>query len=144
MTSFEVIYEQALSTLKSCTLADLDEDDIKAELYNLLIRAIAAFRYPKIPLTYTVIEEEDNLGIIYKKGTFENELRQQEINILLAYMKKFWMEFQISQEQRYNNPYYDSNTKGFSPGNILSQLRNMYETFNSEADRANYDYSRIQ
>ena len=143
MTSFEEIYDQSLSTLKSCTYADLDEDDLKAELYNLLVRAIASFRFPKIPLTYRVEEIPNFQGMLYKQGTFVNDIRQEEINVLLAYMKKYWMEFQISQENRFLNPYYDSNVKGYSPGNILSQLKNTYEIFSEEAEQANYNYSRV-
>lgn len=58
MTSFEKLYDQFLSTVSSYTLTQLTNDDIQAELFNLVERSIAAFKFPKISLAYTLNEDD--------------------------------------------------------------------------------------
>lgn len=136
MVSFEVLYSQFLSSISSYTLLQLSDDEIQSELKNLIDRAIGAFKFPKTELTYSLNEST-------YQYEFDNELTQREFNVLLAWMKVYWLEYQISKEEQFDNQYYDSNVRTFSAGNLLAQLNRMYENFTSAAKKAEYDYSRI-
>lgn len=139
MVSFETLYNQFLSSISSYTLSQLSDDDIKAELFNLAERAIAAFKFPKVSLTYS--EQEDDYGGL--SHYFDNNVTQKELNVLIAHMKVYWIEFQISKEERLQTLYYDDNVRTFSTANMLAQLNRMYENFVKIAEKAEYNYSRI-
>lgn len=139
MVSFETLYNQFLSSISSYTLTQLSDDDIKAELFNLAVRAIAAFKFPKMPLTYS--EQEDDYGGL--AHYFDNNVTQKELNVLLSHMKVYWIEFQISKEERLQTLYYDDNVRTFSSANMIAQLNRMYENFVEMTKKAEYDYSRV-
>lgn len=136
MTSFNTLYSQFLSTVRSYTLSELSDYEIQAELFNLANRAIANFKFPKIKLDYQFNETEQ----IHE---FVNDITQKELNVLLAHMKVAWIEEQISREEKFANQYYDSNVRTFSMGAMLAQLNRMNENFVEAARRAEYDYSRV-
>lgn len=136
MVSFETLYNLFLSSISSYTLSQLSDEDIQAELFNLTVRAIARFKFPKIPLTYSLNE----LDYQYY---FDNNVGHREFEVLLSHMKVAWIEFQISKEERLTNQYYDSNVRTFSMGNIIAQLNRMYENFYDAAKQAEYNYSRV-
>lgn len=139
MVSFETLYNQFLSSISSYTLTQLSDDDIKAELFNLAVRAIAAFKFPKMPLTYSA-QEDDYDGLVHY---FDNNVTQKELNVLLSHMKVYWIEFQISKEERLQTLYYDDNVRTFSSANMIAQLNRMYENFVEMTKKAEYDYSRV-
>ena len=136
MVSFETLYNLFLSSISSYTLAQLTDEEVQAELFNLAVRAIAKFKFPKVPLTYTLNETD-------YQYYFDNEIGFRELEVLLSHMKVAWIEFQISKEERLTNQYYDSNVRTFSMGNIIAQLNRMYENFYSAAKQAEYNYSRV-
>lgn len=136
MLSFEILYDQFLSTISSYTLSQMDDEDIQSELFNLTINAISRFKFPKVSLTYSLHEED----YMYY---FDENVAQAEITVLLAYMKVAWVEFQISKEQRFDSQYYDNNVRTFSMGNILAQLNRMYENFLQDAKDKEYNYGRV-
>jgi hypothetical protein len=140
MVTFNKLYAQFLSSISSYTLSQLSDDEIQAELFNLASRAIAAFKFPKVPLTYVEVENP-NTGEIMP--TFNEDISQKELNVLLAHMKVLWIEFQISKEERTINLYYDDNVRTFSAANMIAQLNRMYENFVIAAKRAEYDYGRV-
>lgn len=137
MVSFEILYSQFLSSISSYTLAQLSDDEIQAELFNLARRAIATFKFPKIALDYHFDEE------VTYQYQFDNDITQREINVLLSHMKVLWIEFQISKEERLQNQYYDNNVRTFSSANLIAQLNRMYENFKLAARQTEYDYSRV-
>lgn len=136
MLSFEILYDQFLSTISSYTLSQMDDEDIKAELFNLAINAISRFKFPKMSLKYSFNETE----YMYY---FDENVTQAELTVLLAYMKVAWVEFQISKEQKFDSFYYDNNVRTFSMGNILAQLNRMYENFLADAKDKEYNYGRV-
>jgi hypothetical protein len=136
MLSFEKLYDQFLTTVSSYTLTQLTNDDIEAELFNLAERAIGAFKFPKVPLTY-------DLDISTYVHFFTEDVTQRELNVLLAYMKLFWIEYQISNEQRFLTQYYDDKVKTFSQGNVMAQLNRLHENFMENAKRTEYEYGRV-
>ena len=135
MKQFSSLYGQALSTLKSNTLANMTDDDIESYLFNLAVRAIASFKFPRVSLDY----EDTATGYAFKE-----EVSQKEINVLLAYMKMYWLEQQIDDEQRMENLYYDKDVKTFSRGNMLKALKDRYELAQKQVKKVEYDYSRTR
>lgn len=136
MVSFETLYNQFLSSISSYTLIQLSDDEIQAELYNLVNRAVGAFKFPKISLSSTFNSQQ-------YQYYFDNSVSQKELNVLIALMKVYWVEYQISKEELLQNQYYDDNIRTFSTANLLAQLNRMYENFVNAAIKAEYDYSRI-
>lgn len=136
MVSFDALYSKFLSSISSYTLSQLSDYEIQVELFNLAERAIAAFKFPRIDLSFEYNEIKD-------KHYFINDVTTKEINVLLSLMKLFWIEFQISKEEKFQNHYYDNNVRTFSEGNLLAQLNRMYENFSKAAVKAEYDYGRV-
>lgn len=136
MRSFDELYDQFLSTISSFTLANLEDNQVEEELFNLAKRAIASFKFPKMPLTYTYDDEE-------KQYFFDEDLTQKEINVLVRYMELYWVEFQLKQEDRLRPYYQDANVRTHSMGNLLAQLNRMRERQAEAARKAEYDYGRV-
>lgn len=133
---FEELYDQFLTSLSSSTLAELTDREVESELFNLAKRAIGAFKFPKIELTYEFDEDEE-------KHRFTNEVTQRELNVLITLMRLYWIEFLLGEEKRVENLYYDTNVRTFSMGNLLAQLNRMHENAAKAAKRAEYDYGRV-
>lgn len=138
MVLFSTINKQVLNTLKSNTIAQLHDDQIEEILTPMILRAIAAFRYPNIPLTYTTVDE--GYGPEY---VFSNDITQREINVLLALIKSFWLEQQLDNESRFEDLYYDRDVKTYSRGNMLKEMKDRYKLAKAEANDAQYEYSRV-
>lgn len=147
--TFDDVYNQFLTYAHSCTFADLSDDELLGELRKFLERALADFRFPHCSLEYTekVEETEDpETHEITSSITYiftDKDFGQREINVLIAYMKKYYIEWILSREQNFQQIYYDSDTKTFSQGNIIQQLNTAYKTAIKEANDVNYDYSRM-
>jgi pyruvate/2-oxoacid:ferredoxin oxidoreductase beta subunit len=116
----------------------MHDDQIEEYLNSMLFRAIAAFRYPNIPLTYTTVDE--GYGDEY---AFENDVTQKEINVLLALVKFYWLEQQLDTENRFEDLYYDRDVKTYSRGNMLKEMKDRYKLAKADADEAQYEYSRV-
>lgn len=134
--TFDDIYEQFLTYVRSCTYADLTDEELDSINYKFLIRALAEFRFPQVSLDYTetVVEEKT----IY---TF-TEITQREINVLLAYMRKYFLEWILTREKNFEQQYYDMTTRTFSQANLVAQMNAAYKTAIKEANDVNFDYTR--
>lgn len=136
MRQFSSLYDQALSTLRSNTIAQMSDEDIENYMFNLAIRAIGSFKFPRVSLDF----DKDIEG----NYAFKEEISQKEVNVLLAYMKMYWLQQQIDSEERFENLYYDKDVKTFSRGNMMKALKARYEVAIDEAERAEYNYSRMR
>ena len=134
MIYFEEVNKQLLNTLSSSTFAGMTDEEIDETLAMLMFRAVADFRFPRIQLTYA----EDVSGYY-----FENDITQKEINVLLALMKKFWLEQQLDAEKNFEMLYYDKDVRTFSRGNIVQQLKDRYKQAKEDAKYAQFDYGRV-
>lgn len=150
----DTIFPQFLSSIDSCTIAEYTNANIQAELNRLAIRAIADFKFPRVSLDYTwdptidTYDESTNPnGTDVAEGYYFNEttdeVTQKEYNVILARMKQYWIEFQISAERNFQNVYYDKDIRLHSPGNTLDKLDKMYKTFKKQANDAEYNYYRV-
>lgn len=124
-----------LSSLSSCTLASYTDEELNSELNNFAIRAIARFRFPRVSLMWDTAEN----GINY----FTDEaLGIKEIDVLVAWMKVFWLEYQLSKERNYENLYVDKDVKAFSSGNLISSIAKALNEMTLQARKAEEFYYR--
>lgn len=137
MVLFSEFYNQVLNTMRSNTIAKMTDEDIMEMLDLMMIRSIAEFRFPRVSLEYEKIQTEQG-----EEYAFTNEITQQELNVLLALVKKYWLEQQLDNETSFVDLYYDKDVKTYSKANLLKTLNNRYEQAVEQARRAQFDYSR--
>lgn len=142
------LYPLFLSSLSSCTLASYTDQELQNELDILVKRAVARFKFPKISLDYAYDEtiENTNLPIVERstKGYyFINDIGYREIEVILAWMKVYWLEYQLSKERNYENLYADKDVKAFSSGNLISAIDKAYSTMMFTARKVEEDYGRV-
>jgi len=117
----------------------LNNGNIEVMLNDMIIRAVAEFRFPKIALAYEEITDA-NSTVEYQ---FVNTLSQREINVILALVKKSWIEQQLDNESNFENTFYDKDVRLHSRGNLVKALQDRYELAKKEAERVQYDYYRV-
>lgn len=138
------LFPQFLDGIESCTLSDLTTYQIQSELENLVIRAVADFMFPQYSLAYTLDETQNpETGVMYGYYFDSDDVGQREFNVILARMKQYWIEFQLSQERMFENAYYDKDIRLHSPGYTIEKLIKMYTTFKATADKAEFNYNRV-
>ena len=123
-----------LSTLSSCTLASYSDEELRNELNNFAMRAIARFRFPRVQLDY----EFDDCG----NGVFIYDVGMAEIEVILGWMKVLWLEYQLSKERNYENLYADKDVKAFSSGNLISSIVKALEAMTAAARKTEEFYYR--
>lgn len=142
------LYPLFLSSLNSCTLASYTDQELQDELDILAKRAIAKFKFPKIDLSYgyddNTIDDAKPVVERQKAGYyFINEVGMREIIVIVAWMKVYWLEYQLSREKNYENLYADKDVKAFSSGNLISSIEKAYSTMRTAARKDEEDYYRI-
>ena len=142
------LYPLFLSTVDSCTLASVPDQELQDELDHLALRAVARFKYPKIPLVYNYDEviEDTNMPVVERKSKgyyFINAVTQKEINVVLAWMKVYWLEYQLSKERNYENLYIDKDVTTFSPGGLLNSIKQAYSEYSFAARKEEESYYRV-
>ena len=74
---------------------------------------------------------------------FKNEVGMREIIVLVAWMKVYWLEYQLSRERNFENLYADKDVKAFSSGNLIQSIEKAYTTMRLAARKDEEDYYRI-
>ena len=133
--TFSKVYNQFLTFISSCSFADLTDEELTKELENFLLRALADFRFPQCDLEYEAIEND----YVFTDEKFG----QREVNVILAYMNKYFLQWILSREKNFEQQYYDADTKTHSLGNLVQQMNNAYKIAIKEANDINYDYARM-
>ena len=130
----DFLFPLFLSTLSSCTLASYTDEELRNELNMFAMRAIARFRFPRVKLQYA-LDAEGN-------GTFVNDITMNELEVVVAWMKVIWLEYQLSKERNYENLYADKDVKAFSSGNLIASIVKALDTFTSQARKIEEFYYR--
>lgn len=104
-----------LSSLSSCTLASYTDEELNSELNNFAMRAIARFRFPRVSLKWTT--GKDNINVFS-----DENIGIKEFDVIVAWMKVMWLEYQLSKERNYENLYADKDVKAFSSGALISSI----------------------
>lgn len=140
MLYFSEIHRQALNTLKSNTYAKMTDEAIQESLDLLLIRAAADFRFPRVPLTYEEVTDEYG----FTEYVFTENITQNEINVLLALMKMYWIEQQLDNENRFEDVFYDRDVRTYSRANLMKTLNDRYKDAQRDVKTVQYNYSRVK
>jgi hypothetical protein len=139
-TGFAELYPQILDSLKSDTLAALTNYDLKVYLDGLIKKAVAGFLFPRIDLDYRIVpDDEESFDDNYY---FYNQITQKEKNVLLVFIKRFWLEQQIDDDSKMEQRYFDAALKTHSQANMIVALRQRYNDALKECEMAQYNYSR--
>lgn len=135
----EVLFPDVLPTIRGQRYLTMTDAQITAELNALTKRAISSFKFPKISLSYSrEISGTDS------RYFFDNdEVGESEIQILVAWIKVFWVEMIISNSDNFTNLYYDSNIQTYSPGNTLHNYEKMKTSFKTDARQLESNYYRV-
>lgn len=112
MTSYETIYNRALSKLEDYDLAQLPEEDLERMLNGWMMSAIAKFRKCQSDLKQ---RDEEN-------KTFLVDLLDEEVEILAILTATEWLESQISSITLTKQFFGGKEEKWFSQSQHLSTL----------------------
>ena len=154
----DVLYPSFRATIRGEYYGIVTIDDIDEECYNIAKRAIAAFKFPRISTQYVTyyairsedpdenntLEEvdEDTEGAI-PHAYFVNNLSYAELEVILAWMKFYWCEEQISNADNFEDIYTDSNIKTYSRANAVAQNLKMMQYYRQTAQELETRYSRV-
>lgn len=124
------------------------------ECYNLAIRAISAFKFPKISTDYktfyAIRQEDGTLDIVdaseegaIPHGQFVNDLTYSELEVIIAWMKVYWAESLISNSDNFDEMYTDVNIKTFSRANAVDKNLKLMAEYRKYAKDLENRYSRV-
>ena len=142
------LYPLFLSSLSSCTLASYTDQELQNELDILVKRSSARFKFPKVSLNYAYDDAIADMSLpVVERSTkgyyFTEQVGYKEFEVILAWMKVYWLEYQLSKERNYENLYADKDVKAFSSGNLISAIEKAYNTMTLTARKVEEDYGRV-
>ncbi len=122
-TPYEKIYENLLPKFYSYEIPLMTEDEVKEQLHDYLIPAIARFHICKKNLQ----DRDDNLEC------FNSELSEMEIEILSNYVLLEYLDSEyIRTPTLLKVNLSSSDFNSYSPANMLDKLLSMHKTYLSE------------
>lgn len=127
MTSCELVYRAFLSKVLEDEWGVWTEEEIKADMSDILDGAIPYFKFPK------------NSTVRAADGNFEGELTPEEIQILATYMKCEWLDRSIMTWENVKPLYAE---RDFSQANLLDKLKATLEAEELKALRLEGNYYR--
>lgn len=153
----DILYPSFRATIRGEYYGVVSQDFVDEELYNLACRAIVAFKFPKISTDYTtfyairedantireVAKEDEDFNQAIPHAYFNNTLTYAEIEIILAWMKVYWCENQISNADNFYEIYTDANIKTYSRANLIDKNIKLMDTFRKNARELETTYSRV-
>ena len=151
----DVLYPPFRATIRGQYYGVISQEDMDEECFNLAQRAIAAFKFPKISTEYKTfyavrnsdneLEEVDPQEVpdAILHGYFVNELTYAEIEVLIAWMKVYWCENQISNADNFEDMYTDVNIKTYSRANAVDKNMELMAEYREYARELENRYSRV-
>ena len=131
MTSYETVYNHALSHITDPTLAILPEEDLENMLYGWMISAIAKHRKCEHDLS-----SRDEVN---KK--FNDELSDLELEILSILMAREWVSSQLLSVTNTLQVFSGKETNYYSQAAHLKELQALDEKLRLEAQQLSRDYT---
>lgn len=150
-----ILYPSFRATIRGEYYGVISQDDMDEECFHLAERAIAAFKFPKISTKYETfyavrnadnqLEEVDPEEIeeAIPHGYFLEDLTYAEIEILIAWMKVYWCENQISNADNFDEIYTDVNIKTYSRANAVDKNMKLMAEYREYARELENRYSRV-
>lgn len=133
MTSYETIYNRALSKIEDPTLAMLPEEDLENMLHGYLMSAIAKHRKCEHDLS----DRDEELK------QFNFDLSDLEIEILTILMTREWISQHLNSVVNVMQVFGGKEEKWFSQASHIKELREMDDRLRLEAQQLSRDYSYI-
>jgi hypothetical protein len=138
MTPLQAIYDSFLSKMLDDEWSSWAEVEVNKDLEQLLVGAIAHFKFPRVDLT---IEGDHFVG----------ELDVNEVQILANFMRCEWIDRTILTWENIKSLYSE---RDFSQANLLDKLKAISENEWKKAEKLEsnyyrsikgkpYDYSRL-
>lgn len=87
--------------------------------------------------------ELESLNRIIPHAYFNNEIGYDELEVIIAWMKVYWCELQLSNADNFEDTYTDANIKGYSRANAVDKNIKLLETYRSYARQLETTYSRV-
>ena len=147
----KILYPSFRAAIRGEYYGMITQDDLDEECYYLACRAIATFKFPKVSLDYEtfyaeklddeLIESTEEEGIPH--GRFINNVGFNEIEVILAWMKVYWIENMLSNSDNFSDLYTDANIKTFSRANLIDKNTNVLKDARIAAHNAESRYSRV-
>ena len=138
----EVLFPSVLTVIRGERYLAMSDQQIANELITLAKQAINTFLFPRVGLDYAYEDDVNNVAFPKRYYFVDDNVSDKEIAILIAWMNFFWCKLIVSNSDNFNNIYFDSNIKSFSPGNVLHNYRVMMENYRDEARRLESRYYR--
>jgi len=151
----DVLYPPFRATIRGQYYGFISQDDMDEECFNLARRAVAAFKFPKISTqyeTFYAIRNKDNqieevdleeYPDAIPHAYFVNDLNYDELEILIAWMKVYWAEMQISNADNFEELYTDVNVKSYSRANATEKNMKLMAEYRAYARELENRYSRV-
>lgn len=131
MTSYETIYNRALSKIEDPMLIQLPEEDFESMLHGWLTSAIAKHR----KCTHDLSDRDDELR------QFNVDLTDIEQEILAILMVREWLAPQLNSVTLTSQVFGGKEEKFYAQANHLSELRELDERLRLEAQQLSRDYT---
>lgn len=151
----DILYPSFMATIRGTLFGVMSPNQFDEMCFNIVCRAISAFKFPKISLDYTVfwgirdevtteliIVDEDTVGAV-PHAYFNNEVTYNEIEVILAWMKVYWCEYLISRSDNFDDLYTDVNIKTYSRANAVDKNTKLMKEFREYARDLENRYSRV-
>jgi hypothetical protein len=131
MTSYDIIYNRALSKISDPQLAMLPDEDIENMLYGWMKSAISKHR----KCTNDLSDRDDELR------QFNTTLTDLEIEILGILMAREWVSGQLLSVTNTLQVFSGKETNYYSQAAHLKELQALDEKFRLEAHQLSRDYT---
>lgn len=128
MKNFSELQEQFLDYINSELLQQMEDGDLVDYLNNLVFRSVASFNFPKLSLAYGI----DSEGEYY----FLEQITQREVNVLIAYMKAYWLEKSADSDSDASLIYYDRDVKTYDAAKREGALQKRLTNARKEVQNA--------
>lgn len=131
MTSYDVIYNMALSKITDPQLVMLPEEDLENILYGWMKSAVAKHRKCKSDLS----DRDEELK------QFNSDLTDLEVEILSLLIAREWVSSQLLSVTNTLQVFSGKETNYYSQAAHLKELQALDEKFRLEAQQLSRDYT---
>lgn len=143
----ETLFPEVLELIRGERYLIMSDKQIADELIALAKRAVNNFLFPNVSLAYSYDAQPDSEVFPNRYYFINNDARgevgDREFQIIVAWMCYFWSEQMASNADNFNNVYFDSNIKSFSPGNALHNYLKAMEHYRETARSLESRYYRV-
>lgn len=153
----ELLYPHLWATICGTYYGVISQEQMEEECFYIACRAVAAFKFPKISTDYEVVyfirnedgvfvevdEEDENFDDAVPHAFFVNKLSYDEIEVILAWMKVYWCEYQLSNADNFEDIYTDANIKTYSRANLVDKNLKLLKEYREYARDLENRYSRV-